>query len=354
MRVFLSEQCTCGADPAAASGPLFAEGAAMLRALAEDAAKVDGVEVVVAWAAGLPPFGVGGVEIVPGSPSPLGGAFAEPFSTLSADCDATLHVAPETDDLLAAAAERCVAAGGNWLGCSPNLIRLCGDKLRFADWASANGVPAPNTRPFDPATFVPDERPNVPGDGEHRTGAVAKPRCGAGSERVRLLRTPADVAAVADLFSPGGAVVQPFLPGAATSAAALFRPGRGGDPAVELLPAGFQTVEPAGCALHYRGGVVGRKCDGGPFAAARRRAIKSLAVAGLRGWVGVDFVGPSLIEVNPRLTTSYLGYRALTDDNLAERLLFPDRAFPPVCWKGGTARFTKDGMVDVTPANRDR
>ena len=357
MRVFLSEHCTCGADPQASKGPLFAEGAAMLRALAADAARIEGVEVVVAWAKGLEPFGAEGVEVVtvPASPSPLGGAFEGLFTTLSAECDGTLHVAPETDDLLATAAERCIAAGGNWLGCSPNLIRLCGDKLRFADWASANQVPTPNARPFDPETFAPDERPNVPGDYEHRTGAVVKPRFGAGCDRVRVLRTPADVAAVADLYATGEAIAQPFLPGAATSAAALFRPERrGGVPSEELLPTGFQHVDSAGGGLAYRGGVVGRGCDGGPFATARRRAVGSLAVAGLRGWVGFDFVGGSLIEVNPRLTTSYLGYRALTDDNLAERIIFPERAFPPLRWKPGTVRFTKRGDVEVTPESRDR
>ena len=91
----------------------------MLRALAADAARIEGVEVVVTWVAGLEPFGVNGVEVVPASPSPTGGAFEDVFADLAAGCDGTLHVAPETDDLLAAAAERTIAAGGNWLGCSP-------------------------------------------------------------------------------------------------------------------------------------------------------------------------------------------------------------------------------------------
>jgi predicted ATP-grasp superfamily ATP-dependent carboligase len=44
-------------------------------------------------------------------------------------------------------------------------------------------------------------------------------------------------------------------------------------------------------------------------------------VAGLRGYVGVDVVlgerEAALIELNPRLTTSYLGLRAAFDQNLA-------------------------------------
>ena len=48
-------------------------------------------------------------------------------------------------------------------------------------------------------------------------------------------------------------------------------------------------------------------------------------VPGLAGYVGVDLVlsarGPFVIEINPRLTTSYVGLRTVTDLNLAEVIL---------------------------------
>ena len=132
----------------------------------------------------------------------------------------------------------------------------------------------------------------------------------------------------------------------------------------EVLPAGEQDIRIDGQPgrLSYHGGTV-PAADIDAAAVARLVEQVRAAVPGLRGWWGIDFViphdpfppgdpaanrDPVLIEVNPRLTTSYLGYRALARDNLAERLLFPERPFPPIRWKGGTARFTKDGRVTVT------
>jgi len=47
----------------------------------------------------------------------------------------------------------------------------------------------------------------------------------------------------------------------------------------------------------------------------------SAALRGLRGYFGVDLVltasGAVVIEVNPRLTTAYLGVRAAVDENIA-------------------------------------
>ena len=67
------------------------------------------------------------------------------------------------------------------------------------------------------------------------------------------------------------------------------------------------------------------------------------AVPGLTGYVGCDIVlphggEPVLIEINPRLTSSYLGYRQLTDDNIPARLL--DANSPPLRWKSDPVTFT--------------
>jgi predicted ATP-grasp superfamily ATP-dependent carboligase len=47
-------------------------------------------------------------------------------------------------------------------------------------------------------------------------------------------------------------------------------------------------------------------------------------IPGLRGYVGVDMVltddGPQLIEINPRLTTSYIGLRQVARANLAQTI----------------------------------
>jgi predicted ATP-grasp superfamily ATP-dependent carboligase len=74
----------------------------------------------------------------------------------------------------------------------------------------------------------------------------------------------------------------------------------------------------------YNGGLVPfnspLKCEA--FALAEK-TVKSFR--GLRGYIGVDLVqtetGPVVIEVNPRLTTSYVGVRKVVDFNPAQAII---------------------------------
>jgi predicted ATP-grasp superfamily ATP-dependent carboligase len=53
------------------------------------------------------------------------------------------------------------------------------------------------------------------------------------------------------------------------------------------------------------------------------------------------------MEINPRLTTSYVGLRALADANLAEVVLrvAGGELVPPLTWRDGSVRFAADGTV---------
>ena len=73
---------------------------------------------------------------------------------------------------------------------------------------------------------------------------------------------------------------------------------------------------------------------------------------GLQGYVGVDVVlGDDrrdwAIEINPRLTTSYVGLRALARFNLAEAMLAAVRGdpLPRLDWSPGPTEFTPHGRV---------
>ena len=341
MRVFLSEHLTCGAADAGADSPLFPEGAAMLRALAADAAKIDGADVVVTWDGRLPDFGVAGVEVRRTADPRHEAAL---FRTLAAECDATLHVAPEFRDLLATRAEWVAEVGGRWSGCTPRAVRLCGDKLAL------------HRHLADTAIRTPAFGDVVDGGGDTVPPPfVVKPRHGAGGDGLVVRDFAAyrrDLDALlprlAALVPGDRVVVEELIDGRACSVAVC------GD---AVLPAGEQDVLTDGPLrwLAYRGGRV-------PADGIAQDAVATLvgqvrdAVPGLAGWWGIDFVrphdpadpSPVLIEVNPRLTTSYLGSRALTRENLAERILFPERVFPPPRWESGTAAFMKDGRVRLS------
>src|SRR6187402_1758627 len=101
MRVFIYEaitagaECAQGADPAAAEG-LLEEGLAMLRAVTEDFAVIDGVEV---W--GLKDARYGDF-LLPRREIVIGSAAEEraEFQRLADSCEWTLVIAPEIDGML--------------------------------------------------------------------------------------------------------------------------------------------------------------------------------------------------------------------------------------------------------------
>jgi predicted ATP-grasp superfamily ATP-dependent carboligase len=85
---------------------------------------------------------------------------------------------------------------------------------------------------------------------------------------------------------------------------------------------------------------------------ARRLAARALdGIDSLRGYVGVDLmVGHAAaddvaIEINPRLTTSYVGLRALAETNLAAAMLaLAEGKDPPeLTWRQGAVTFSADG-----------
>jgi predicted ATP-grasp superfamily ATP-dependent carboligase len=79
-----------------------------------------------------------------------------------------------------------------------------------------------------------------------------------------------------------------------------------------------------------------------------RRAVE--CVPGLAGYVGVDVVLGErdwVIEINPRLTTSYVGLRALAEDNLAAAMIrvATGEAAAPIRWRDGAVTFRPDGVT---------
>jgi len=89
-----------------------------------------------------------------------------------------------------------------------------------------------------------------------------------------------------------------------------------------------------------------------PLAAAAADAAMRTCVAfpGLRGYVGVDVVltdaEPVVIEVNPRLTTAYLGVRAVLEENVAALALAAcDGILPAQPTTRRRVRFTAAGQV---------
>ena len=258
--------------------------------------------------------------------------------------DAALVIAPEDGGLLerlAAAPER---AGVLPLGPGPRAARLGGDKIATVRLLRAAGVPVP-----------PDPSPR------DRQAIVFKPRRGCGAEGVVVVRRPADRrrgAQIAARAARGdGVVAQAFVPGAAWSASYLVRAGSDGGRSGDLLGLGLGRQRRSGRFRHvYTGGEIpGRLARRAAARAeeAARSAVTALARAAgdLRGFVGVDLVlapgGPVVIEINPRLTSSYLGLSRMAGERIARLMIAAARGerLPARLRASGRWRFDASGPV---------
>jgi predicted ATP-grasp superfamily ATP-dependent carboligase len=177
---------------------------------------------------------------------------------------------------------------------------------------------------------------------------VCKPQYGAGSLATSLVRNAHAWPGRAPLPKRlGDRVVQPYVAGLAASVAFLIGPHH----CVPLMPA-VQCVSEDG-HFQYHGGRV-------PLPASLRERAVRLArsalggIDGLQGYVGVDLVlgdavdgsGDYAIEINPRLTTSYIGLRRLCRDNLAQAWLDVLRGREVrLTWREGVVEFHADGTV---------
>ncbi len=293
------------------------------------------------------------------------------FHELAQGADATLVIAPETAGVLAERRRMTDAAGGRFLGPTAEAIELCGDKLSLFELLVRHSIPT-----------IPTSRiESFDGSPPYPFPIVVKPRDGAGSVDTVLIRgadefrtflrklcqrrpltpDPSPAGGAGERVRTGGPaenrhsemIVQPFITGRALSTAALVdvRDGR-----IDILPVGEQRLTNDG-GFGYRGGRIPADDLTPALAAAAVDLVGEVCgtLTGLTGWIGVDLIVSSkapqlrIVEVNPRLTTSYVGYRRLTGANLAARILACDEAGDPVEWNlirpSPCVEFDADGTV---------
>ena len=312
------------------TGSLAAEGRAMRRALIREFLSVEGVEVIAT------------LDMRFEEKSPIAQSVAvgpdeeeETLARLSSECDFTLVIAPETDDILATRTE-IVERVGRSLGSTPQAIRLTADKWRLAAHLEVAGIPTPRTLRFRTSDGLPAYA-HYP--------AVIKPVDGAGSIQTYFCEN-AD--ALPDRLSlPSEMVIQPFLEGESWSVSLLM--GDGNDPLI--LGAGRQNIVRLGNSFEYRGGLI--KAFSTRSVAEPMQAVKS--VEGLRGWVGVDFIkgrhdeSLTVLEINPRPTTSIVGLLEYYEPGTIARawmdLRSGIRSYPTSKKRKRGLSFSRDGVT---------
>jgi predicted ATP-grasp superfamily ATP-dependent carboligase len=331
MHIFVYEYLSSGAAGDAAGMPsLQTEGWAMLSAVLDDLAGCPEARIstLLDLQRTPPPHWHGHIRFQRVRPATEETAFRE----LAAAADWSLVIAPEFDGILAQRSRWVEEAGGRLLGSSPIAIDETADKLLLARLWSERGIPTPSAEPPYPM--------------------VCKPRFGAGSQATFLVHDEKELAharlqAREEGWS-GDLMVQRYTPGLAVSVALLSGVGK-----KYLLPAVEQRLSGNG-RFHYLGG----RLPLPEHLDCRARGLAERAaecVEGLHGWFGVDMIlgeaedgsGDWAIEINPRLTTSYLGLRRLARFNLAEALLAAatGSATPPWIWGTESIVFDAAGTI---------
>ncbi|MGZ4999453.1 MAG: ATP-grasp domain-containing protein [Methylomonas sp.] len=224
-------------------------------------------------------------------------------------CDAVWPIAPETDGILAGIAEMVATQHKTLLLSRPEVVTCCGDKLATYRVLSANKIPAVKTLTvpdFNAATF---------------TRSVIKPIDGVGCLGGIIVDNARELQQTSSSLELSGRhVIQPYHDGQAISLSCLFKLGK-----AWLICCNQQLVEVANNRFELKGCLVNAANPRRDFYQELVQQVAE-AIPGLWGYIGIDIIetpgqGPLVLEINPRLTTSYVGIRQATGINVAEQVM---------------------------------
>ena len=242
---------------------------------------------------------------------------------ISEQADVAYIIAPETDGLLQILVELVEQTGIASLNCPAGAIEKVSEKAVFYDFMKERGLSLPETMMFSVADDLDEikkafrDRLNFP--------LIVKPSNGVSCCGLSVAKNENQLASAVNKIKTESSsehfLVQELIIGAAASVSLL---STGNDAAAISLNRQEVTLEMPETPSNYSGGWV-------PFdhpiqAEAFELAEKLVKFfPDLRGYLGVDFVLTEneavVVEVNPRLTTSYVGLRQVVNFNPAQAIL---------------------------------
>ena len=248
------------------------------------------------------------------------------WDAIARNCDRTVVIAPELDNQLEQIVERLRETGTNVVASTQVFLRATSDKLITAQLLLKASVAHPSTCTL--SQFV-EESTNT----TRPMPMTVKRRDGAGCADMKNFSNASVLKkwfAKQDITGDEW-IVQPWLAGRPASMAIIaddhWHVLGAVEQILELAPSWFDSEI---SNVSYRGGagpLVGVTLDQLELLAKK---VRHSLPSGAQGWIGIDFLVPTdplgskefvVIEVNPRLTTSYLGYRQWYGHQLAHALV---------------------------------
>ncbi|MHC1610099.1 MAG: ATP-grasp domain-containing protein [Candidatus Methanospirareceae archaeon] len=228
--------------------------------------------------------------------------FEAAVDKLSKESDAGIAIAP--DDKLYALTEIIESNTVN-LGCPPDSVKICADKMETSKILSEEGISVP--RIVSPEEVERNEGQKY----------VSKPRYGCASEDVFILNAEK----VLPLYNDADRIITEFVPGDDISSSIIA-----GESSVLPLTINKQFIRREGGRLRYEGGSVpyfiGREAE----REIMRISERVVTILHCRGYVGIDFVlgrdgRAYVVDVNPRPTTSIVGIAKVLNYEVADLIL---------------------------------
>ena len=340
LTIFVYEYLTSGAcADVPLESSLMTEGRAMAEAIIADFASLEAVQVLTLRDHRLPAWESRGVAVrhiaSPAEEQKL-------FHETCASADRILIIAPESQGVLQQRLEKARKLNPfGVLNTFGTTLEIGCDKWKLAEYCRRLKIP-----------HLPTELWNGQ-DLSGRLPVVLKPRDGAGCEGIQLIREDLGASLGSDPSHPESDsqfVLQSWNEGVPLSSAACF--SSIGERILNL-PLGRQRLE-IGESVCYQGGEIPWQHESAKEANQQAETIWRILedqLEGLWGYVGVDWLWDEearllrLIEINPRLTTSYVGYGHLFGNQIADAWF---NEMPPA--QGITpdsVRFSANGFIEV-------
>ena len=278
---------------------LLREGLLMREALIADLCALDNIEIVTTVDARLDisHLTAASTLAIDASTNPF-----EIWQVLIKTCDAALIVAPETDGILSKLTNMVEVSGVVNLGCAQSSVDITSNKYHtFIALKSAGIMTIPTMMADEFLTLGFNDTLSWQGD------YVLKPIDGAGCEQTMLFKSQASVH---DWLSQNncqnqGYIVQPFQEGTPASMSMLCRDGQ-----VWLLSCNQQNMVMTESQHLKLVGVIVNGLSEKRADFERLSDRIALAMPTLNGYVGVDVILDEnefiVVEINPRITTSYI------------------------------------------------
>lgn len=232
------------------------------------------------------------------------------FSEAIQHCDAVLPIAPETEQTLWALCSAVEMAGKYLLSSSSSAVEKTADKMETFNILSTHNIATVTSH-------LLDQNPHF----YHQEGTVIKARDGAGCENCFVSNSEVDFERLlVSLYNPQQYVIQPYISGIALSISALFKEGKGQIICINRQSIKIhddQRLKLVGCDVNYQ------VEDLAPFQLIVDQVAR--AIPDLWGYAGIDLIKRDgqlmIVEINPRITSSYVGIHDALGINIAELLI---------------------------------